>query len=116
MSCNPDPDRFPLIDNPASPFYKNQLLQELQNAGVSKLDTQQHKNYNFQRAWGYWIVTGETDKKIAQIIYNDPIGKLFIRTNGWCTNMDPNNVDKVNCYHIDTKVALKRFIEIINSY
>jgi len=41
-------------------------------------------NFEFFRAWRYWIVTGRVPLQIARELYSDPVGKTDIRVNGHC--------------------------------
>jgi len=46
-------------------------------------------NFEFFRAWRYWIVTGKVPLQIARELYDDPVGKTDIRVNGNCTCPPP---------------------------
>ena len=74
------------------------------------------RHYTATRAWNYWIVTGETSKELARIIYNDDVGRQYIRTNGYAGNDNPDHFSRVSHYHIDSKDGLIRFAKLVNQY
>lgn len=51
-------------------------------------------NFEFIRAWSYWMVSGKVPIDIAWELYNDPIGKTDIRVGGdcGCPAPEPNYV------------------------
>lgn len=74
-------------------------------------------NFKFTREWRYWCIDciyGDVPKDLARKIYNDPIGRQFIRTNGYASNIDPDQQKQVTGYHIDTHEALSRFVELVS--
>jgi hypothetical protein len=40
--------------------------------------------FEFRRAWYYWIATGNVPLEVAKELYADPIGKKDIRVSGHC--------------------------------
>ncbi len=46
-------------------------------------------NYSFMRAWTYWIVEGKVPLKVAQQLYEDPLGARDVRVNGHCDRLAP---------------------------
>lgn len=48
--------------------------------------------FTFFRAWYYWVVRGDMPLKIAQELYNDPVGKTDIRVCGDCSCPAPEGV------------------------
>lgn len=102
-----------------------QIQTELETAGINVIPVTSHYNSEvpykcigidganeFIRAWRYFIVRGNFTKELAQRIYDDSIGRKDIRTNGYAGNADPNDFDKIDCYHIDSQQGLNRFIEL----
>ena len=41
-------------------------------------------NFEFRRAWYYWIVSGRVPLEIAKELYANPIGKKDVRVTGHC--------------------------------
>jgi hypothetical protein len=112
-------------------YIDSKVVEELRNAGIEiekverlfdkEVPTQYVGHlgqYSFIRGWIYWIVIGDTNKDLAMKIYNDPVGRKVIRTNGFAGNISPEDQYKVDSYHIDTSDGLKRFVELVspNSY
>ncbi len=48
--------------------------------------------FTFQRAWRYYVVRGRVPLDIAQMLYEDPVGKTDIRADGNCTAPKPEDV------------------------
>lgn len=46
-------------------------------------------NFEFTRAWYYWAVKGEVPIKVAQELYEDPIGRKDVRVVGHCACPSP---------------------------
>lgn len=74
----------------------------------------------FERGWRYWIVNvrrtvtnprGNINKELAMAIYNDPVGRKFIRTNGYAGNQSPEISGSVTFYHIDSQEGLNTFVK-----
>ena len=40
--------------------------------------------FEFWRAWYYWVVTGPMPLELAKELYEDPVGKVDIRVDGHC--------------------------------
>ena len=74
--------------------------------------------FSFERAWRYWMVDIDPsiDIELAEIIYKDPIGNEYIRTNGYAGNTDPKDEKSVKSYHIDTQEALNQFVKLVSDY
>lgn len=53
---------------------------------IGILVTNHHEviGFTFKRAWTYWIVKGKVPLKIAEELYDNPIGKVDIRVAGHC--------------------------------
>lgn len=103
------------------------VVEELKNAGIEieKVERLFDKEvptqyvgrlhcHRFIRGWVYWIVLGDTNKDLAMKIYNDPVGRNVIRTNGFSGNISPENQYEVTSYHIDGPEGLKRFVELVS--
>lgn len=74
-----------------------QIRKELEEAGVpivSDRDCLKHEvpasiagalgEFNFTRAWYYWVVSGDVPLRVAEDLYRGPIGKRDIRVVGHC--------------------------------
>ncbi len=48
-------------------------------------------DFEFKRAWSYWIVTGKVPLEIAKKIFSHPEGKKYVRIFGHCGSIDPMN-------------------------
>lgn len=70
-------------------------------------------HYKFIRGTTYWMVTGKTPYRLAMKIYNDPIGRVSMRTNGYAGNIEPKMNTFVESYHIDSQEGLNRFVELV---
>lgn len=46
-------------------------------------------NFEFKRAWSYWIVTGKVPLEISKKIFAHPEGKKYVRIFGHCGCLDP---------------------------
>ena len=74
----------------------------------------------FRRAWYYWMVKCRVPLKVANKLYEDPIGKIDIRVVGHCGCPAPKkwveNIDGKKCitsYHIDSQEGLNLFVRIL---
>jgi len=80
-----------------------------------------YKDFEFRRAWTYWVVNGFVPLKIAQEIYADEVGQKYVRVAGHCGCVAPEEpwiqdsaIGKcVTSYHIDTLQGLKLFVSKI---
>lgn len=41
-------------------------------------------SFTFNRAWYYWVVVGDVPLRVAQEIFEDPVGKTDVRAGGDC--------------------------------
>ncbi len=97
--------KVPIVTLPTRPYMSE----------VPTVITGAFKHYTFERSWRYWSVTGETSKDVAVSIYNDPVGRSSIRTNGYAGNKHPSAFDYiVGGYDIDDQEGLNRFIELVS--
>lgn len=74
----------------------------------------------FKRAWYYWMVRGNVPLKIANKLYENPIGARDVRVAGHCGCPPPkkwtqriNGKRCVTSYHIDSQEGLNLFVEAV---
>lgn len=64
------------------------------------------KHFEFKRAWSYWIVSGPVPLKVAQKLYEDPVGETDIRVAGHCA-CPPPEYPWVECHTVTGKRLYK---------
>lgn len=71
--------------------------------------------FTFKRAWYYYIVEGRVTLKIANKLYDNPVGKNDIRVNGNCTCPSPE--DQATYYdYMGKELVSKEDIEELNKF
>jgi hypothetical protein len=77
------------------------ILDELKRVRIPVIDAPPHKgevpytkmgklgDFEFTRAWYYWVVEGRVPLHVAQDLYEDPVGKTDIRVAGHCACPPP---------------------------
>jgi len=61
--------------------------------------------FTFERFWYYWVVNGPMPLDVAERMYQDPIGKKFVRVAGHCGCPDPKGW--VDYFDADGKKLIK---------
>ncbi len=74
-------------------------------------------DFEFSRAWYYWVVVGNVPLNLAKDMYHgSEEGKKYVRVAGHCGCPAPEgwaHGGVVNCYHIDTWRGLKLFADTV---
>ena len=77
------------------------IQEELRQAGIPVVSEDRTKcevpatiagqlgNFSFVRAWYYWVVVGDVPLKVAEKLYDDPVGKKDVRVVGHCACPPP---------------------------
>ena len=76
-------------------------------------------DFEFRRAWYYWVVRGSVPLEVAQEIYADPVGHTDIRVAGNAGCPPPEEWAHrgfVELYHVDTEVGLRLFADTIKAH
>ncbi len=68
---------------------------------------------SFDRCWYYWRARGLVPFSVAKEIYEDPIGRLYVRFNGSCVCPEPDG--DTECY-IDSEAGLRFFADVIRKH
>ncbi len=80
-------------------------------------------DFQFHRAWYYWVVEGPVGLEVAEKMYEDPVGHTDIRVGGdagcpppakWAE--DRGGIKYVMVYHIDTEVGLRVFADTVKAH
>jgi len=114
----------------------NYIRQELQEAGIEIVSIEKAHtevpymlmgslpDFEFRRAWYYWIVEGNTPIEIARKLYADPVGHKDVRVIGlfgcpppdeWLGGIHiqhdwPERPTTIPHYHIDSQSGLNLFV------
>ncbi len=81
------------------------IMEELEKAGILPFNiARENENtevpygvigrlgdFEFRRAWYYWVVKGSVPLNVAEEMYNDPTGKKDVRVAGHCGCPPPEN-------------------------
>jgi len=73
-------------------------------------------DFEFWRAWYYWVVNGPVPLDVAKILYKHPRGIKDVRVAGHCGCPPPEEWAKngfVNNYHIDSQSGLNFFCDTL---
>jgi hypothetical protein len=76
--------------------------------------------FEFKRAWYYWVVKGPVPLEVAKELYEHPEGRATVRSGGDCAKRPPetwvceiNGEKYVDVYHIDGQAGLLLFAQKI---
>lgn len=82
-----------------------------------------HFSFAFCRAWYYWIVAGAVPLRVAQEMYDNPLGHKDVRVAGYAGNTEPAGWAKtiggkqfITSYHIDSQEGLNYFVETVKRH
>ena len=75
--------------------------------------------FEFERAWYYWMVSGNVPLAVAQELYDDPVGRTDVRVVGHCGCPPPEKWERngfIDSYHIDSEVGLRFFVDTLRRH
>jgi len=79
--------------------------------------------FEFERAWYYWMVSGNVPLAVAQEMYENPVGKQDVRVIGHCGCPPPHEwttlvKDRpvITHYHIDSQEGLNLFVATLKKH
>ena len=90
--------------------------------GVDYIRSHHQAPFVFTRGWYYWRVSGFIPLPIAEILYEDPVGRKDVRVAGHCGCPPPRDWTKiagqlvVDSYHIDSQAGLDLFAQTIRDH
>lgn len=70
--------------------------------------------FTFERLWYYYAARGSVPLAVARELYDHPIGRRYVRVDGYAGNREPSG--RIDVYHIDSQDGLNLFVETLRRH